>query len=179
MHIARSFSISNRSYAENMFIGYGFPKIFNAGNGKEEDWLYVTQDLNYIIAVSHSAVQVWSAGLHRFKLSQVVRIEEDIIEEGGNLSAYWCPAKCTLAILVRIVLIHTTELCTCNLKYLRDSSPLSNVCRPPSTLSIFTHFMLGRMAWLHHHLSFLLGTCQKWTSTYEALSALTLAFVQL
>ncbi|GAX78137.1 hypothetical protein CEUSTIGMA_g5579.t1 [Chlamydomonas eustigma] len=93
-----------------MFIGYGFPKVFNAGNGREEDWLYVTQDLYYIIAVSRSAVQVWSAGLHRVKLSQVLRIEEDIMEEGGNLSAFWCPAKCTLAVLTSQHVLHIYSL---------------------------------------------------------------------
>ncbi len=84
-----------------MLIGYGFPKVFNAGVGKDEEWLYLAHDLLYIVAVSASAVQVWSSGLHRVRLSQVVRSEADVEEDGTNLCAYWCPSKATLAVLVR------------------------------------------------------------------------------
>ena len=87
-----------------MLIGYGFPRVLCAGGNRsadDEDWIYLAHDLNYIVAVSASTVQVWSAGLHRVRLSQVVRTPEEIGEDGINLSAFWCATKATLAVLVR------------------------------------------------------------------------------
>ena len=88
-----------------MLIGYGFPKVLNAGlPGKNDDpeceWIYIGHDLHYIVAVSSSSVQLWSAGLHRVRLSQVVRNGEEIGEDGTNVCAHWCPSKATLAVLV-------------------------------------------------------------------------------
>lgn len=84
-----------------MLIAYGFPKVYRSDFGKAEEWLYICQDLDYIVAVSETVAQVWSAGLHRVRLSEVVRSDEDIDKQGTNKSAYWCPNKSTLAVLVR------------------------------------------------------------------------------
>lgn len=89
-----------------MLIAYGFPRVLSPDGGLpvDEDWFYVRHDLNYIVAVSSSVVQVWSAGLHRVRLSQVIRSEKEIVDEGTNVCAYWCPTKATLAVLVSHVL---------------------------------------------------------------------------
>lgn len=90
-----------------MLIGYGFPRVLCAGGNRsadDEDWIYLAHDLNYIVAVSASTVQVWSAGLHRVRLSQVVRTPEEIGEDGINLCAFWCATKATLAVLVSALL---------------------------------------------------------------------------
>ena len=89
-----------------MLIAYGFPKVLNAGvvhaDGEGEEWFYIRHDLTYIVAVSPSVVQIWSSGMHRVRLSQVIRSEKELTEEGPNVCAYWCPTKATLAVLVRL-----------------------------------------------------------------------------
>ncbi|KAG1677057.1 hypothetical protein FOA52_001227 [Chlamydomonas sp. UWO 241] len=80
--------------------------LYRSDFGREEDWLYLEQDLDYIVAVAASAAQVWSAGLHRVRLSQVVRSEADLESEGVNISAYWCPDKSTLAVLTSSNIMH-------------------------------------------------------------------------
>ena len=92
-----------RRLIAGMLIGYGFPKVLNAGfknDDPECEWIYIGHDLHYIVAVSSSSVQLWSAGLHRVRLSQVVRNGEEIGEDGTNVCAHWCPSKATLAVLV-------------------------------------------------------------------------------
>jgi hypothetical protein len=101
-----------------MLIAYGFPKVLCAGRGlaegEGENWFYIRHDLTYIVAVSSSVVQVWSAGLHRCRLSQVARSEKEISEEGFNFCAYWCPTKATLAVLVSLFILSATEGVWCH-----------------------------------------------------------------
>jgi hypothetical protein len=86
-------------------ITWGHPKVYISdygGSSADEDWIYLRQDLDFVVAVSASSVQVWSAGLQRVRLSQVIHSEDDLAAEGANACAYWCSNKLSLAVLVRI-----------------------------------------------------------------------------
>lgn len=84
-----------------MLISFGYPRLFNAACGREgEEWLYLAHDLHYVLAVSPSCVQLWSAGMQRVLLSQVLRSEAEMQAEGPSVAAYWCSRKASLAVLV-------------------------------------------------------------------------------
>ncbi len=84
-----------------MFFAYGWPRLLASEYARfDEDWLYLCQDAQYMVAVSPSAVQLWATGLHKARLSQVLRPQDSLDSEGANALAFWCASKSTLAVVV-------------------------------------------------------------------------------
>ncbi len=130
-----------------MLVCYGFPKVFRAETGRDEPWIFIGQDVNYIVAVSASAVQLWSAGLHRVRLSQVVRSSAEIADEGQNICAHYSPSKATLAVLVSatgLILLHL--LATSHLQHadLSACDPRLRASRMEGVLGVDLHAALQR-----------------------------------
>ncbi len=83
-----------------MYFAYGWPKVAFTELQPGDAFIYLHATDKYFFAVSQTTVQLWTGGVHRLKLSECVRSEEDVKQEGWNCSALWSPAKATLAILV-------------------------------------------------------------------------------
>lgn len=84
-----------------MYFGFGFPRLIAAGVGRDEEWVHLQQDAQFMVAVSETTVSLWSVGLHKLRLSLVSRTEESLELEGNNIAAWWCTSKNALAVLVR------------------------------------------------------------------------------
>jgi hypothetical protein len=84
-----------------MYFAYGWPRVALSELGGNDSFIFVHAGEKHFLAVSRTCVQLWSGGQHRLKLSEVVRSEEDVRQEGWHLAALWSPTKATLAILVR------------------------------------------------------------------------------
>jgi hypothetical protein len=86
-----------------MYFGYGFPRLVAAGTGRDEEWVHLQQDGQYMVAVSETSVSLWSVGLNRLRLSLVQRSQESIEQEGTNTAAWCCGSRGALAVLVGAV----------------------------------------------------------------------------
>ncbi len=87
-----------------MYFAYGWPRVPFSELPAGDAYVFVHATEKYVFAVSRTSVQLWSGGLHRVRLSECMRPEEDLDQEGYNVSATWSSAKATLAILVSSVL---------------------------------------------------------------------------
>lgn len=85
-----------------MYFPFGFPRILQAGEfGREEEWIFTQHDHQHLVAISQTSVQLWSTGLHKLRLSIVVRSDENVEQEGRHVAAFWCSNKAAIAVLVR------------------------------------------------------------------------------
>lgn len=89
----------NHAFLE-MYYGYGYPRILATDIGKDEEWVFLQHDHEHMLGITQSSVQLWSNGLHKLKLSCVVRPDENVELEGRHIAAYWNSAKCAIAVLV-------------------------------------------------------------------------------
>ena len=84
-----------------MYFAYGWPRVpFSELPAGDDAYVFVHVTEKYVFAVSRTTVQLWSGGLHRVRLSECVRSDQDLEQEGYNVTAIWSSAKATLAILV-------------------------------------------------------------------------------
>jgi hypothetical protein len=84
-----------------MYFGYGFPRLVAAGVSRDEDWVHLQQDAQYMVAASETTISLWSVGLNRLRLSLVERSQESVEQEGINVAAWCCSSRGALAVLVR------------------------------------------------------------------------------
>ena len=86
-----------------MYYCYGFPKVLDASlgpNSSTDDWVFVKQDQQYLVAVSETCVQLWSAGLNKLRLCSIPRTRQSLEQDGRHLDAFLCSSKGLLAVLV-------------------------------------------------------------------------------
>jgi WD40 repeat protein len=57
-----------------------------------------TAGSDYLVVVTQTSVQVWSASIHRIKLGELVRDEPSLQQYGVNRRAWWSPSKRTIVI---------------------------------------------------------------------------------
>lgn len=84
-----------------MYFAYGWPRVAFSELPADDVFIYVHLTEKYAFAVSRKSVQLWTGGMNRVRLSECVRSEDDLKQEGFNAAAVWSAAKGTLAILVR------------------------------------------------------------------------------
>ncbi|GFR46889.1 hypothetical protein Agub_g8531, partial [Astrephomene gubernaculifera] len=89
-----------------MYFAYGWPKVALTDLPAGDTYVYLHATEKYLFAVSRTCVQLWTGGLHRIKLSECIRNEEDVKQEGWHMAALWSPAKATLAILTSENYLH-------------------------------------------------------------------------
>lgn len=91
-----------------MYFAYGWPKLFNSdyGAGSSESFFHLAAAGQYLFAVSSSAIQIWTTGLHRVRLGEIIRTEEECRVEGPAIDAFWSTQKSMLAVLVRVACPH-------------------------------------------------------------------------
>ncbi|GLC73770.1 hypothetical protein PLESTF_001417100 [Pleodorina starrii] len=82
-----------------MYFAYGWPRVPFTNLPPNDTYIYLRATEKYLFAVSRTCVQLWTGGLYRIKLSECVRTEEDVKQEGLHIAALWSPAKATLAVL--------------------------------------------------------------------------------
>ena len=88
-----------------MYFAYGWPKVLSALDGAaQEDVVYLHFDLDFLVIVSTTSIQLWTGGQHRVKLGQLVRDQPSLRAEGLNRRACWSSNKKLLAVLVRALL---------------------------------------------------------------------------
>lgn len=83
-----------------MYLTYGWPRVYSTGLGAGLGLVHVHLDGQYLVLVASSAIQIWSGGLHRIKIGEFVKSDEDVEEEGVFCCASWCPARSALAAVV-------------------------------------------------------------------------------
>ena len=88
-----------------VYFPYGWPRTYSAEYGRDEHFFYLHEDSSFLIAVSPSSVHLWTSGLQRILVSQTVRTVEDVNSDGVYIGAFWSPARSTLAVVVRSLLI--------------------------------------------------------------------------
>jgi hypothetical protein len=90
-----------------MYVAYGWPKLLSISPGSSQDdivHLSVLQD--WLLLVSSSRVQIWSASQHKTRLGQCTRDTPSLLEEGVNIEAVWSTDVKTIAVLVMLFLLH-------------------------------------------------------------------------
>ena len=86
-----------------MYFAYGWPKVLATLNGASlEDVVFLQSDLDFVIFVSTTSIQLWTGGQHRVRLGHLGRDQASIKAEGLNRKACWCSSKKLLAVLVRL-----------------------------------------------------------------------------
>jgi len=72
------------------------PGLQDDGDG----WVYVHQNHGYLLALSETNLQLWSAGQHKLRLCCHARSVESLQADGYNLAAFWSGSKGLVAVLV-------------------------------------------------------------------------------
>jgi hypothetical protein len=96
-----------------MYFAYGHPRTLacpvlpaaavsddDSQEVQHDEWVYLQQDQDYLVAVSGNSVQLWSSGLHRVCLSVDSAGSPHAASPGSNIDAFWCGSRGALAVLV-------------------------------------------------------------------------------
>ncbi|KAH9536131.1 hypothetical protein CY35_17G090800 [Sphagnum magellanicum] len=83
-----------------MYVAYGWPKLLSISAGSSQgDIVHLSVLQDWLLLVSSSRVQIWSASQHKTRLGQCTRDTPSLLEEGVNIEAVWSTDVKTIAVL--------------------------------------------------------------------------------
>lgn len=84
-----------------MYFAHGWPKVLSVLDGaSQEDVVYLHSDIDFLVVVSTTSIQLWTGSQHRVKLGLLTRDQASLRAEGLNRKAFWSSNKKLLAVLV-------------------------------------------------------------------------------
>eukprot|EP00879_Flechtneria_rotunda_P027415 GHRR01029366.1.p1 GENE.GHRR01029366.1~~GHRR01029366.1.p1 ORF type:complete len:171 (+),score=56.10 GHRR01029366.1:679-1191(+) len=81
-----------------MYVSFGWPRVLSVP-GDNGRYIFVHLDQSHFLAVSETAVQVWSGGGMRVLLGQHVLSQQEQEQYGRQIAASWCSDKSSMAVV--------------------------------------------------------------------------------
>uniref|UniRef100_A0A7I4D4R9 RIC1 C-terminal alpha solenoid region domain-containing protein n=1 Tax=Physcomitrium patens TaxID=3218 RepID=A0A7I4D4R9_PHYPA len=87
-----------------MYVAYGWPKLLSIGTSSPQPVVHLSVQAGWLLLVTSTQVQVWSADQHTTKLGQFKRELQS--REGANIHALWSEKGNTVAVLTSESYLH-------------------------------------------------------------------------